>query len=277
MKLAQIVLDDATPRQRRLQGLDRTFLASRLEIVSIPLGGRRVGATLRDALASSEADVAHVYGPPVLPSPLLSAIEIPVVASGPVHRSPFPWRKTRQPDAILGSSSATRVPLAVDPAYFGVSSGAMPTSFRIGCNAPSRAGRALAVGTRHRIERFRDDIRWMFFSGLPSPAEMSLLNVWVDAEPAGDGEETGVPEALAAGRCVVAPATAANRKTLEEGAAGFLVPSEDPNETAHAVLAALFKPELRDPRIARGKQKAHEWRPERRAERLLEIYAVLMS
>lgn len=277
MKLAQILLDDAPPRERRLQALDRASLAPRLEIVTIPLGPRRPAAALRDALASSQADLAHVYGPPLLPSPLLSAIEIPVVASAPVHRSPFPWRRTRQPDAILGASPSTRVPPAVDPAYFGISAGATPTSFRIGCNASSRAARALAVGTRHRIERFRDDIRWMFFPGPPAPMEMSLLNAWVDAEPEGAGDEGGVQEALAAARCVVASATAANRETLEGGAAGFLVPPDDPNETAHAILAALFKPELRDPRIDRGKQKAEAWRPERRAERLLEIYTRLRS
>ena len=109
------------------------------------------------------------------------------------------------------------------------------------------------------------------------PSEIGLLNVWVDAEPAGDGVENGVREALAAGRAVVAVATPANRETLEGGAAGFLVPPEDPNETAHAVLAALFKPELRDPRIARGRKLAEGWRPERRADRLLEIYQRLRS
>jgi hypothetical protein len=191
---------------------------------------------------------------------------------------------------ILGSSPETTVPDAVDEGYSEVAARAMPSSFRIGCAVRSRAARAVAEGTRHRIERFRDDIRWMLFAGVPPPADMSLLNVWVDAEPADGAEGSGIAEALAAARAVVATATPANLRTLDGGAAGFLVPPDDPNETApaqheagalfdaalvetaHAVLAALFKPEQRDPRIARGKQKAESFRPEQRAGRLLEIY-----
>lgn len=274
MRLAQILLDDAAPRQRRLQALDRAALASRVDVVTIAAHGGL--AALRDAVASSGAEVAHVYGPPLLPSFVMDAVAVPVVSSGPARRSLLPWRHTRQPDAILGATPETEVPEAVDPGYFEIAARAMPTSFRIGCTA-SRAARALAEGTKHRIERFRDDIRWMFFEGTPAPAEMSLLNVWVGAEEDDDAAESGVPEALAAGRGVVAVASPGNHERLEGGAAGFLVPPGDSNETAHAVLAALFKPELRDARIARGRQKAESWRPERRAERLVAIYDRLRS
>ena len=277
MRLAQILLDDAPPRQRRLQALDRAALASRIDVVTIPLERRHTAIALRDALGSARAEVAHLYAPELFPGSLLEAIQIPVLASGTAQRSRLPWRKTKQPDAILGRSPEGREPEAVDPGYFGISTGGTPTSFRIGCHAATRSARALADGTKHRIERFRDDIRWMYFRETPAPSEIGLLNVWVDAEPAGDGVENGVREALAAGRAVVAVATPANRETLEGGAAGFLVPPEDPNETAHAVLAALFKPELRDPRIARGRKLAEGWRPERRADRLLEIYQRLRS
>lgn len=276
MKLAQILLDDAPPRQRRLQALDRAALASRIDVVTIPLETRRA-AVLRDALTSSRAEVAHLYAPQLFPGSLLDSIPVPVLASGAARRSRLPWRRTKQPDAILGGPAEGREPEAIDPGYFAISAGGTPTSFRIGCHAVSRGARALADGTKHRIDRFRDDIRWVYFRELPAPAEMGLLNVWVDAEAGGDGLENGVPQALAAGRAVVAAATPANREVLHGGDAGFLVPPEDPNETAHAVLAALFKPELRDPRIARGRQLAEAWRPERRAERLLEIYQRLRS
>ncbi len=272
MRLAQIILPDAPPRERRLQALDRAALADRLEIATVDLPSGGMAAALREALAASNAEIAHVYGPRAIPAELLGAIAIPVVAPGPSRRAFLPWQTSRQPDVILGSTPDSRVPEAVGHGYFEIAARAMPTSFRIGCTAASRAARVLAEGTKHRIERFRDDIRWMFFADVPAPDEISLLNVWVDAEPADAGGESGVPEALAAGRAVVAAATPANRERLDGGAAGFLVPPEDPNETAHAVLAALFKPELRDPRIARGKKKAESFRPEQRAGRLFEIY-----
>lgn len=272
MKLAQVLLHDAPPRERRLQALDRAALADRVEIVTIPLGAAAAAARLRDALASSGANLAHVYGPPALPADVLGSIPIPVVAAGIARRSIVPWRKARQPDVVLGASAETTIPDAVDDSYFAIASRAMPTSFRIGCAVATTAARAVAEGTQHRIERFRDDIRWMLFGEVPAPEEMSLLNAWIDPEPAGDAADNGVPEALAAGRPVIAAATPANRETLEQGAAGFLVPPRDSNETAHAVLAALFKPELRDPRIARGKQKAESFRRELRAARLLAIY-----
>ncbi|HEU5163065.1 MAG TPA: hypothetical protein VFV54_07965, partial [Thermoanaerobaculia bacterium] len=110
MRLAQILLDDAPPRQRRLQALDRTALASRVDVVTIPLDRRRATASLRAALASSQAEVAHLYAPPLFPASLLEAIEIPVVASGAAHRSPFPWRKRKQPDAVLGAPPNGREP-----------------------------------------------------------------------------------------------------------------------------------------------------------------------
>ncbi|HEY0592761.1 MAG TPA: hypothetical protein VGF40_13405, partial [Thermoanaerobaculia bacterium] len=87
IRLLQILLPDAPPRARRMQALDGAALAGRADVVAVPL--RRAGTMkhLRDALASSRAEVAHVYGPPLLPGDLLAAIDLPLVAAGAAHRS----------------------------------------------------------------------------------------------------------------------------------------------------------------------------------------------
>lgn len=84
-----------------------------------------------------------------------------------------------------------------------------------------------------------------------------------------------VAEALVCGLSVVAARTPVNRERLAEGQAGFLVPPGDPNELTHAIVGALFKSELRDPRLKHARDTRDRFRSRHRTARLLEIYADL--
>jgi len=124
-----------------------------------------------------------------------------------------------------------------------------------------------------RVARFRDDIDWDVFDTVPSRSELSNLNAWVDPVLEEMDYDGLVAEALVAGLPVVAAKTDMNRDRLADGRAGFLVPVNDPNELVHAILAALFKPEVRDPRLEFAAQTRERFRRENRARRLRDIYA----
>lgn len=51
----------------------------------------------------------------------------------------------------------------------------------------------------------------------------------------------------------------------------------DPNEMTHAILTALFKPELTQPRVDHGLATRDRFRSERRTEKLIEIYEELVA
>ncbi|HVR43863.1 MAG TPA: glycosyltransferase [Thermoanaerobaculia bacterium] len=270
--LAQIVLESAPPRQRRLAELDRTTLGHSARITTLRLRHGRLldGDSLRRSLAAglrrSGAGVAHVYAFPTIPSRIARQIAIPFVAPGPTAPGWLPWPSPRQPTRILGALAAD----AVEEAWFAVDPPSGP-GVRVGIVAASESSRRMLEATRLRVERFRDDLRWIVFDRMPGPEAMREIDVWLDPseEPEADG---GTPEAMAAGKIVVAAATEAGRRRLDQGRAGFLVPPGDANEMAHALLNALFKPELARPRAERGRAAAEAFHPSRRAERLLEIY-----
>jgi glycosyltransferase involved in cell wall biosynthesis len=84
-----------------------------------------------------------------------------------------------------------------------------------------------------------------------------------------------VAEALVVGLQVVASRTPINSARLEQGRTGFLVPPSDPNEMTHAILAALFKPEVAATRVQAARQTISKFRPRQRVRVLSKLYETL--
>jgi hypothetical protein len=127
--------------------------------------------------------------------------------------------------------------------------------------------------TYARISRMRDDVEWRLFERAPSPEEMTGIAVWVDP---GDDRDGFTAEALVAGNVVVAARTTVNVRRLEQGRTGFLVPPNDPNELTHAILSALFKPELGQARASAARQTISKFRPRQRLRALTTLYESLL-
>ena len=83
----------------------------------------------------------------------------------------------------------------------------------------------------------------MRFSEPPAPEDLTNLALWVDPLTDEHDLDGFVAEAIMCGCLVVAGRTATNVRRTAGGTAGFLVPRGDANESAHAIVNALFKPE----------------------------------
>jgi glycosyltransferase involved in cell wall biosynthesis len=75
---------------------------------------------------------------------------------------------------------------------------------------------------------------------------------------------------------VVAARTRVNSLRLEKGRTGWLVPMRDPNEMTHAILSALFKPEVAQARVEAAKQTISKFRTRQRMRVLLQLYETLI-
>lgn len=264
MRIVQIILPSASEYERKSQRIDRGALAERHEIV------------LCDSLASltaagTGADVAHVYASGELPR--TTRIDVPYVSSAPRARSRWPWRKANEPRAIV---TWENVPEAVEDAYFDSRpAGGWREKKVIGSFARSSITNVVEQ-TLSRIHRFRDDVTWHLFHHVPTPKDLDGVDVWVD--PAiEDGDLDGfTAEALAVGLPVVAARTAINSARLEKGRTGWLVPPRDPNEMTHAILAALFKPEVAESKIRAARQTVSKFRVRQRLRALLPLYESLI-
>ncbi|MGZ7081030.1 MAG: glycosyltransferase, partial [Thermoanaerobaculia bacterium] len=67
-----------------------------------------------------------------------------------------------------------------------------------------------------------------------------------------------------------------NMSRAVKGHIAFLVPPSDPNELAHAILAALFKPEVAGVKIEAARQTASKFRPRQRLRVLERRYQGLL-
>jgi glycosyltransferase involved in cell wall biosynthesis len=123
-----------------------------------------------------------------------------------------------------------------------------------------------------RLHRTRDDVEWRLFERPPAPEEMSTVAVWVDPALSDDDRDGFVAEALVAGNVVVAARTTINVQRLEKGRTGFLVPRDDANELAHAILTALFKPELGQAKTSAARQTISKFRQRQRLRALTQLY-----
>ena len=127
------------------------------------------------------------------------------------------------------------------------------------------------------MHRTREEVVFHRFDGAPSPRDLAAVDLWVDFAIAEDDLDGFVAEAIVAGKRVIATRTAANVQRLEKGRTGSLIPPRDSNEMTHAILAALFKPELSEVRRIAARQTASKFRPRQRARALLRLYERLIG
>jgi hypothetical protein len=237
MKIAQIVVPGASEFERKSQ---------RVDFAALSQAGHQVAVYQSTDVTG---DIAHVYGKP-------RRVRIPYVI-----------------DAELG------LPEAVAEAWFTVGSWQLtatanrqlPTANLIGTFA-RKSIQNLIQQTHARLTRTREDIEWRLFERPPTPAELADIAVWVDPALTDDDRDGFVAEALVAGNVVVASRTTLNVQRLEKGRTGFLVPPNDPNELAHAILAALFKSELGQAKTSAARQTISKFHPRQRLRALTSIY-----
>jgi hypothetical protein len=256
MRILQIVLPGASRYELKSQQADRAALSERHEVVD----------DVRNA------DVAHVYAGMELPRAAFVGFPIPYLASAPLAPARWTWRKPVEPRMVV---TPENLPEAVDDAYFATVA-APPGTNTIGSFA-RKSTRNHVEQTLHRIERFRDDVRWKLFDDPPSPADLAGVDVWVDPAVEEHDYDGFVAEALVVGLPVVAARTGVNALRLEKGRTGFLVPPRDPNEMTHAILSALFKPEVAQARIGAAKQTIAKYRMRQRLRVLLQLYESLSA
>ena len=273
MRIVQIVVAGAGEFEKKSQRIDFASLSTNHEVIV---------AAIHDA---PDADIAHVYGP----VPRSIRLTMPYVASTEPAHSRFSFRRVVQPAAILCSAAAMPplsrqqsgsmaaalqiVPEAVEDIYF--TPVASPGRNIIGTFA--RASIANIVDqTLHRIGRFRDDVTWNLFDRPPTPDDLAGVDVWVDPAIEEHDLDGFVAEATVSGKIVAASRTEVNAQRLEHGRTGFLVPRNDPNELTHAILAALFKPEVARQKIEAARQTAGKFRPRQRVRVLERIYETVI-
>ena len=257
MRIAQIILPDASAYERKSQRADRAALVAQHELVD----------DVRNA------DVAHVY----TSSELTRGLDVPYVSSMPLRQSRWPWRKGKEPAFV---ATWQTLPEVVEdeyygsPGFLGVPRGT-PRSSVIGSFARKSTAN-MVEQTLSRIHRFRDDVAWHTFDSAPSPADLAGVDVWVDPAVEENDCDGFAAEALVVGLPVVAARTPVNAARLEQGRTGWLVPPRDPNEMTHAILAALFKPEVAQTKIQAAKQTASKFRSRQRLRVLMQMYETLI-
>ena len=258
MRILQITLPGASEFEKKCQRIDLVALSEKHEVM--------VATSTRD---TPPADLAHIYGPVPLPSGPLVGFTMPYVASSAPVRSRLSFRRPVQPVTVVSA------PEAVEEIYFvSVASRSEPANILGSFARPSILN--FVEQTLVRIGRFRDDVTWKLFDRQPSPDDLAGVDVWVD--PAVDETDLDgfVAEAVVSEKIVVASRTEVNAQRLEQGRTGLLVPRNDPNELTHAILAALFKPEVARSKIEAARQTAGKFRPRRRSRVLDRIYETVI-
>jgi hypothetical protein len=276
MRIAQIVLPNASAYERKSQSIDAAGLAAQHEVTLY---------TDPHLAAARGADIAHVYASDELPTAAFRGFPIPYVSSVDLPASRWPFRRPTRPALVTsplfektaeGRQSA--LPEAVDGAYFEqrehpVRSGSL---FTIGSFARSTTRNAVEQ-TEARLQRFRNDVQWIELAHPPGPADLTRVDVWVDPAVRADDFDGFTAEALVSGLPVVASRTPLNERRLERGRTGFLVPPGDPNELAHAILAALFKPEVAEGKKVAARQTTAKFRSVQRLRVLIHLYETLTA
>jgi hypothetical protein len=264
--IAQIVLPGASEYERKAQRVDLESLRGAHEVV-----------TLADPRAVTRADVAHVYGPPILPSPLFRGFRIPYIANGSMPRRRLLLQRAPEPEYVTAPIAAEEVellPEAVEERYWEPRAAGGRERSTIGSFARA-ANRTWIEQTMARIHRTRDDVDWLLFERPPEPEDLAALDLWVDPVVRDDDYDGFVAEAQVAGVAVAGGRTPVNVQRLEKGRTGVLVPPGDPNEMSHAILTALFKPESAQQRLAAARQTISKYRPRQRLRVLGHMYETL--
>ena len=275
MRTIQTIVGGALEYERKAQRIDFAGLSEAHQVTLVEAS----------ALSSTPGDVAHIYGPPTLSSSVVRDMRLPFVTNSQVVKPRFAWRKPKDPAFLV---SWDLVPEAVEEKWFTWSarsragddndSGATRAFHGIGTFDNGRPGvRNMIEQTIARLHRFRDDLEWHTFTTPPSPEDLAVVDVWVDPATSDTDLDGFVAEAYVIGKAVVAARTPINEHRLEKARCGFLVPTSDPNELGHAILTALFKPEVARLKIQAAKQTAGKFRPRQRLRVLERMYETLIS
>ena len=270
MRIAQVILPGASEYERKSQRIDQASLSAAHEVVLMSVEEAR----------TARADVAHVYATGELPVAPFRRFPLPYIASADVRRGRWPWRRAVEPDYVVSPilekvEQSRYQPLseAVDDVYFEAQ--AREQRNVLGTFA-RRDVQPIVEQTLARIERFRGDVTWHLFDRVPTPADLASVAVWVDPAVSDADFDGFVAEAVAAGLPVVASRTKINALRLEQGRTGFLVPPRDPNELAHAILAALFKPEISATKQNAARQTASKFKARQRLRVLVHMYETIV-
>ncbi|MDX1583274.1 MAG: hypothetical protein R3338_06700 [Thermoanaerobaculia bacterium] len=282
MKIIHVIHDQDPSLLLRQQGLDARLLSHSHEVETwtirestfsagderLPL--RRLSKHLED----TDPDLVHFYTDRLPFNRILLASGLPSVAPVRPSRRWFAFKRNltparvRSPHPAMGGPDA--IPEAVDSRFFDVGPPESSTPSVSGIVENDRA-RSFAEAVRSRIVRLRDDVDWRTTPRVPSADELTDLHVWIDfGGPT--ARDSYVPEALVCGLTVVTERSKLNNERLLQGKAGFLVPPDDPNEMAHVVLTALFKPEIARPRLESARQSRDRFRPSVRQSALENLY-----
>jgi hypothetical protein len=263
MRIAQIIFPSASQYERKCQRVDHEALSAAHDVILASVDEARL----------SGADIAHVYATGELPGTPFVRFPLPWVSSADVHRSRWPFRKPVQPGYVVSPLTLTE---AVEGKYFVGERGKRNGEKNvIGTFARASVQQVVEL-TLARIHRFREDVTWHLFDRVPEPADLAEVDVWVDPAVEETDYDGFVAEALVVGLPVVASRVKLNTMRLEHGRTGFLIPPRDPNELAHAILAALFKPEMTTSKWNAAKQTASKFRAKQRLRALLHMYQTLI-
>lgn len=265
MRIAQVVLPGASEYERKSQRIDAAVLDGRHEVVLVP----------PEAVRDCGAQVAHVYATGELPRAPFLRFPVPYLSTAGLKKRRWSWRKPVEPGYV---TTPFEVPEAVEDRYFEPSAAPRSRDGRLKVigSFVRTSVQALIEQTLHRLQRTRDDVQWRLFAEPPSPADLTGVDLWVD--PAlGERDYDGfVAEALVAGLPVVAARTPINVHRLEKGRTGLLVPPADSNELTHAILSALFKPQVASEKVASAKQTISKYRARQRLRVLVPMYETLV-
>ncbi len=263
MRIAQVVLPEASEYERKSQRIDQLALADRHEVVLVTL----------DEVAASGAQVAHIYASEELPSRSFVRFPVPYLSSANLRKSAWSFRKPVPPSHVI---TPLEMPEAVEDAYFQLIRVPRAPGTVIGTFERASV-RPLVEQSMARIHRFREDVTWRMFSHVPTPEDLAGVDLWVDPAASENDYSGFVAEALVVGVPVVATRTAVNASRLEQGRTGMLVPPADPNEMTHAILSALFKPEVASNKVASARQTTSKFRARQRLRVLLPMYQSLIQ
>src|SRR5438132_4065018 len=179
---------------------------------------------------------------------------------------------------IYGRSPMSELPEAVEERYFSQRSAGSPAGvdrLRAGptlhtvASFRRRSIIPLIEQATARLHRTRDDIDWLLLDN--PPTDFSPFDAWIDPAIDENDFDGFVAEAQVTGKIVVAARTPINLQRLEKGRTGLLVPPGDANELTHAILAALFIPEVAQQKIEAAKQTISKFHPSRRLRALMQL------
>ena len=175
---------------------------------------------------------------------------------------------------IYGRPPVSELPEAVETRWFSGAAGFSPPRRPEGLRSIIASYRRKSIlpfveQTMARLHRTREDIEWLLLDA--PPEHFDAFDAWIDPAIDENDFDGFVAEAQVSGKIVVATRTSINNKRLEKGRTGLLVPPRDANELTHAILAALFKPEVAQQKTEAAKQTISKFHPRQRLRSLIQL------